>query len=483
MILPFYWLYLWQLKEYRIDRMLAYLKSLPILSLIKELLWGKLRWPKPTIKSFIVLLFIQLIDFLYLLIIFTSTEFGLTWLWGTILLWFLQPLITSASVLILQTPTFFIKQFLIFLARRKIRSLPHLTVIGITGSFGKTSTKEFLTTILSEKFKVLKTPRSVNTDLGIALTMLENLQTDHQIFVVEMGAYKRGEIKKICQMVKPKIGIITGLNNQHLALFGNFENILKAKYELIESLPPEGLAILNADNKHCLKLAQKILIPTKCYSINSKSDLWAENITQTPNNLEFATRRVADSRIEKQKIQVHLLGKQNISNLLAAITTALHLGMSLGQIAQAAKKISAPNGTMKLLFGVNQTTLIDDTFSSNADGFLAALKVLKEYPVPTKMIVTPGIIELGQNAGTVHTQIGEKIASVSNLTVVTSSLPFLNLKKGYTSAKGRKGGLILEENPREVIKLLKPKLNPKVTVLLEGRIPEIIKRNLTRVSN
>ena len=134
-------------------------------------------------------------------------------------------------------------------AKRILRSMPDLTIIGITGSFGKTSTKHYLYRILSEKYNVLMTPGNFNTTLGVIRTIREYLKPHHQIFIVEMGAKQRGDIKEICDLVNPSIGIVTAVGEMHLETFGSIEGVLKTKFELIDALPASGLGVINIDSQ------------------------------------------------------------------------------------------------------------------------------------------------------------------------------------------------------------------------------------------
>lgn len=202
-------LYFWQLKEYRLDRFRLLLSTsdikrffLPTKSLLR---------PKLTIKVFI-LAYLSLYFSFQFLRFFPQTI-------GPFLAYLAIPLSVSISVILLMPLTGFIYDFFIFMAKLKLRLFhKRLTVIGITGSFGKTATKEILAHLLSAKYQVCKTPATKNTAIGVALTILKNLKKHHQYFVVEMGAYKKGEIKQICQLVKPQVGILTGITEQHLGL-------------------------------------------------------------------------------------------------------------------------------------------------------------------------------------------------------------------------------------------------------------------------
>jgi len=161
-------------------------------------------------------------------------------------------------------------------------------VIGITGSYGKSSTKEFLATILSAKYKVCKTSANRNSEIGVAETVLRELKPEHEIFIVEMGAYRTGEIKAICDIVHPTIGVLTAVSEQHLALFGSLEATKKAKYELIEALPENGIAIFNADNRATRELAEQTLKPKRLYSTERPADVSANAITVQPEKLSFS---------------------------------------------------------------------------------------------------------------------------------------------------------------------------------------------------
>ena len=238
-----FWLWLWQLKEYHRGRFKAHFEAQKIKKIVSS--FWRLKYPKFTKK----IIFLFLICFLaeILLILYFS------FVWVIILTIIFIPLI----FLSFQIPSAIWRKILINKAEEKRLKFKNLLVIGITGSFGKTSTKEFLATILSEKFKVLKTREHQNSEVGMSQCILHELKQEHEIFVCEMGAYNKGGIKLLCDIAKPKIGILTGINEQHMATFGSQENIIKTKYELIESLPEDGIAFFNARNKYCLELYQK----------------------------------------------------------------------------------------------------------------------------------------------------------------------------------------------------------------------------------
>ncbi|MCH8741941.1 hypothetical protein IH779_03515, partial [Patescibacteria group bacterium] len=218
---------------------------------IRDLFRKKLKLPTLTKKTvFLALcLFLSEVLFLFILVNFErDLDFFAFWLLTTDVF---TPFLASVIILIFQPLAVFIKNQTIKKAKEKMKNTKNLLIIGITGSYGKSSTKEFLYTILSEKFKTLRTKANQNSEAGISQCILNDLKPEHEIFIVEMGAYGKGGIKLLCDIVKPKMGMLTGINEQHLSLFGSQENIKKTKYELIESLPKNGLAVFNGDSQQC----------------------------------------------------------------------------------------------------------------------------------------------------------------------------------------------------------------------------------------
>ena len=430
-------LFLWQIKEYRLDRFLVHLKTWQG----KRLLFGKIQVAK-WLLLFSLPLFYQNQSFFFWLVLgiffiegVLAIRYFFTLGWKlpvftlktvAILIVVLSSLLGGLFVpflnlairaLILDRILFFLvgffivlanipakifQRFVIFLAKRKIKSHPQLLVIGITGSYGKSSTKEFLAQILSQKFKVLKTPANINTDIGVAKTILAHLKKNHQIFVCEMGAYKKGEIKAICEIVNPKIGIITGICEQHLSLFGSFENIIKTKFELIESLPPKGLAVFNGNNKYCLKMAQE------AKRIGKKI-----KVVKPPSKPPFKT---------------DLPGKYFWENALLAQVVAKKLGMTQKEIDKIVKRLKAPPCTMQIL-KKDDLVLIDDTYNSNPWGVLAALEYLKTFK-GKKILVFQPMIELGKASARLHQEVGKRAAQICDQIFLTNKNFYQDFLKG-----------------------------------------------------
>ncbi|MBU2462326.1 UDP-N-acetylmuramoyl-tripeptide--D-alanyl-D-alanine ligase, partial [bacterium] len=298
-------------------------------------------------------------------------------------------------------------------------------VIGITGSYGKTSTKHILAHILSQKYKVLATPESYNTLMGICKVINNNLLPEHQIFIVEMGAYKRGDIKELCDLVKPEIGILTGIGLQHLERFGSVENIRKTKFELIESLPKDGIAILNSGCKYCQKFQPKV--KTIRYGGQEKGiRVSAEGLSFSVNGITF---------------QTSLLGSHNLQNILSAIACARELKMTLEEIQRAV--FSLPQIPHRLqLIKTPTSIIIDDAYNSNPVGAKEALFLLSQFS-GRKILVTPGMIELGEKEYEENRLFGEEAAKTCDVVILVGKKRTKAIADGLLSAGFSKDNLFV----------------------------------------
>ncbi|MDD4358542.1 MAG: UDP-N-acetylmuramoyl-tripeptide--D-alanyl-D-alanine ligase [Candidatus Pacebacteria bacterium] len=342
-------------------------------------------------------------------------------------------------------------------AKSKRRKLNNLTVIGITGSYGKSSTKEFLYTILSSKFKgVKKTPENFNSEMGISNFILNGLDENDKYFICEMGAYNKGGIKLLSEIADPKIGILTGINNQHLSTFGSQENIKNTKFELIDYV--KDFAVLNWDNY----LIKNHELPSKTiykYSYLEKQDIYAENIKVFKDHIEFNACLLNG---EKEHFSVNVLGQQNISNLLGAIFVAHKLGMSLKEINEASLNIMPEQGGMTMI-----KNYIDATYSSNANGITAHLNFLKLWS-GKKIVIMPCLIELGSEAKRIHKEIGKRIYESCDFAIITTEDYFKELKE-----EGKEK-VLFENDPEKIIDILKEYNGKDDVILLESRVPKKI---------
>ena len=291
-------------------------------------------------------------------------------------------------------------------AKKKLRSVPDLTVIGVTGSYGKTSVKYYLDTLLKEHFEVLITPESYNTPMGVVKTIRSSLKPSHQIFICEMGARHVGDIKEICDIVHPEHGIITSVGPQHLETFFNMDNIVNTKFELADALPEVGLLFLNGDNEyirnHSGKYKNKIFYTTGEWA---KARELESQIEEGEVSRYYQTGDVKLSRTgteftvtapdgEKETFQMRLLGEHNVINVAGAVAVANTLGIPLKQLKVPVRRIQPVAHRMQLLERGNYT-IIDDAFNSNPVGSRAAVETLKQFE-GVRILITPGMVELGE---------------------------------------------------------------------------------------
>ncbi len=499
----FFYLYFWQKKEYRLDRFIEEIKRrnkiifsrsfffalilvIFLLFIQKNIFWFSLffsfyfffglsslylflknhwRFPKFTLKQ-IILTFSSFLLIAFLFYIFFSKVFLFI-----LLLEIFLPIIISFLIGLIQLPVLLAKKMIQNKAKKKIKKFYNLTVIGIAGSYGKTSVKEILYVFLSQKYNVLKTRGNNNTEIGVSSTILKNLKKEHQIFIAEVGAYKKGEIKNICQIIMPEIGILTGINEQHLALFGSQENIIKAKFEIVENLKENGTAILNGYNKYIRENIKNKKIIAKKIIIGN--DIWAEEVKEKKEFIFFKVRTKKGDFID---FKINILGKQNVENLLLAIAAAKEIGMSLEEISKACLEIKPNLGGIKILKRTNPR-ILDSSYSANPTGVIADLDYLKIYK-EKRVVIMPCLIELGEKAREVHREIGKKISETADLLIVTTKDYFLELKNSALRQGMEEKNIILIEDKNKIINKIKS-LPKESVILLEGRTPGL-KEKITK---
>lgn len=368
-------------------------------------------------------------------------------------------------------------------ARKRIKTFQP-KVIGITGSYGKTSTKYILHQILSQKFNTLMTPDSYNTPMGICKVIRGELTAEHEIFIVEMGAYKRGDIRELCNLASPQIGILTAVGPQHLERFKSIENIAKTKYELIESLPPGGLAVFNCDNEICAGLADKREQdgnPVRRYateispvvSVSERAEFSATNIQHTDEGLAFTIHTsVGTAETAKAEIRTQLLGRHNVSNILAATTVAIECGMTLEEIRIAIANVEPVPHRLQLTASEGNVTIIDDSFNSNPVGAKAALEVLTEIQGGKKVLVTPGMVELGEREYEENKRLGEHAADVCDLVILVGPRRTTPILDGLKAAQYPTQQIIVALNLEEVKQHLATQVKAGDVVLFENDLPD-----------
>lgn len=457
----FLFIYLIQLKEYRLDRIKAHFKTLTgrnqLIDNFNLLKWKKFLYPRLTLRAVLILTVTCLFqyDFFFFVLPFIYSFYPQLpgkILFSTILslcliIW-LTPIFTLVVSFITNLMFWPIKEIIFYLAAEKRKKMTQLKVIGITGSYGKTATKEIISFLLNKEFKVLKTPMNCNTKLGIAILILRKLRSSHQIFVVEMGAYEKGEIESICQMVGPEIGIITGINEQHLELFGSLKNTIRAKYELIKSLPKDGLAVFNANNKLSLTISRR-----------------------RKNTRLYGNKRVFH--------KTGLIGNWYQEPIQAALLIGQYLGLSEKKMTWQLKSLKDFSLAVGIEKGAKGAKIIDDSYSSNPDGFYAALELIDKIPARRKILITPGIIELGAASDKIHQLIGQKAALICQRIILTKKDFYKPINQGIKRIRPE-FELEIKEEAQKLVEEIKEELKRNRLILLEGRIPAKIKSALLK---
>ena len=346
----------------------------------------------------------------------------ITWALVTIWLFVWTPLVLVAADVVLTPIQNAINQKFLRAARRKLSDVAPL-VVGVTGSFGKTSTKFAIERSIGEPGEALATPGSFNTPLGVCRTINEQLTAQHKFFIVEMGAYKEGEIAELVEFVRPKIGVLTAIGPAHLERFGSMEAIRRGKYEIVTGLPEDGVAVMNVDDPTVRELADSTKnVPVVRYGTDphGRPDVTARDVEVTPSgtNLTIVDERSGDSL----KTSMRLLGHHSIGHVLAGAAVALVRGRALSDLAPAIAALEPVEHRLQLIESPGGVTVIDDAYNSNPEGAAAALEVLAAMPGRRKVVVTPGIVELGPLQDSANEAFGRHAARVADEVIFVARL-------------------------------------------------------------
>ncbi len=355
------------------------------------------------------------------------------------------------------------------MAMKKLKMM-NIPVIGITGSYGKTSSKNIVNDILSVKYNSFATPKNFNTPYGLIRSINNYLDKFNDVFIAEMGAFKVGEIKTTCKLMHPKHGILTTIGEAHLESFGSRENIQKGKFELIESLPSGGLAILNADDEWQVSYKLK---NNKCkvlwIGIDNDADLKACNIKLSGSGTDFDVKFRNDDNL--YHFHTRLLGKHNVYNLLAGILLGKELGMNISELQRGVNSVKTIEHRLELKKS-GTINIIDDAYNSNPVGSKMALDVLKLMP-GLKIVVTPGMIELGDKQYELNKKFGEYISESADYVILVGkeqTKPIYDglIEKGYNSDK-----IYVINNVVDAFSIMRRLDEGNTYVLLENDLPDL----------
>ena len=352
-------------------------------------------------------------------------------------------------------------------AARILKEMPNLKIIGVTGSYGKTSVKYFLSTLLSAKYNVLHTPGNYNTTLGVVRTIREQMKPFHEIFVCEMGAREVGDIKEICNLVHPDYGIITSIGPQHLQSFHTIENIIDTKFELADAVPADGKVFLNYDNDYIR--THKIDKNVVSYgTVGDDIAYKAYDIAVSSGGSSFKMR---DDKGDEYEFHTRLVGNHNVQNIAGAIAVAHTLGISMEKLRYPVKQLESVPHRLQLV-KQGSRILLDDSYNSNKNGFKAALDTLAMFK-ELRILMTPGMVELGEKQYDENKEVGVYAADKCDYAVLVGKEQTRPIQDGLKEAGFAASRMIVVDTLQEAFQMVNaiPDERQKV-VLIENDLPD-----------
>ncbi len=370
-----------------------------------------------------------------------------------------------------------INQYFIDDAVRLLREHGNLRIIGITGSFGKTSVKYYLTTLLSEGFRVLMTPESYNTPMGIVRTVREHLQPTHEIFVCEMGARHLHDIREITDIVHPDDGIVTSIGYQHLETFHSLENIISTKYELLDAVaekekeeghaPGRHLKFVNGDNE--IIRANMKYPDAITYGLSDGNDYQAKDIQVTGAGTSFT---VSSPSGETAEFSTKLVGRHNVENIVGAIAAANSLGIPMTKLKMAVRRLQSVPHRLELTRHGN-VAILDDAYNSNPNGAKVALETLGLFEGSVRILVTPGMVELGEKEAEYNEEFGRQAAAVCDYIIPVGQKNSEAIRKGALSAGFDEDRIFIKRTFTEASELMyQLDAGKDKVILLENDLPD-----------
>jgi UDP-N-acetylmuramoyl-tripeptide--D-alanyl-D-alanine ligase len=454
----------WQRKEYRWDRLWADLPGIP-----RQVVTGRIRRPQFTVK---VLVIFAVTAVLLGLVYVLFARYGAPPLARWLVIVLLTPLTTAVAVVLGNVMGDWQKKRRIEQARMLRQQFSNLRVIGITGSYGKTSTKYFLHHLLSGtgEATVMSAERR-NEAYVVAEDMLAHLTPETRTYIVEMGAYRQGEIARTAAVVQPVIAVVTAISNQHMALFGSLAALAAAKWELVKSVPAGGTAVLNADDPIIKKQSSNYSGHSVWYSLQQPADVYASNIAYA----SASTRFTLHIKEETADVTIPLPGAGYAQAAVAAAAAAHAAGGSLEVIASRLTSLSPIPQTMAISKSFGGATIIDDSYSANEAGVLMAIRHLALFPQPKKVVVLRPLIELGEEAPRVHAAIGRALAT-SGAEVFLYDVPGAEDIEAAMKAAGTSKPVHRLAAPAQLVEALSRVLDKETVCLLENRLPDMVRQ-------
>lgn len=361
-------------------------------------------------------------------------------------------------------------------AKKRLKTNPNLIVIGVTGSYGKTSVKNILYQLLSQKYNVLMTPESYNTTMGVVRTIRERLLPTHEVFIVEMGAKQAGDIKEICDLVHPSMGIITSIGPQHLDTFKSIENVQMTKGELFKGVQSGGKIYINYNDPLIMGLELRSDVEVTYFGLEDSSvcpkdqNYYSASSVYLDHKGTHFTCKTRDGA--KEAMTSKLLGAHNIGNMIGAIAIACDLGIQLKRLNTLLYDIEPVKHRLSYRKTGLNYTIIDDAFNSNPVGSKNALQVLKQMKGNKKIIITPGMIELGDQQYTLNKVFGTAIADVCDHTILVGPKQTKAIQDGLHEAGYPEAQLTIAQNLQSAFATLNQLVEENDVVLLENDLPD-----------
>lgn len=346
------------------------------------------------------------------------------------------------------------------------RNLYDIPVVAVTGSVGKTSTKDAIASVMKQKYNVLKTEGNLNNHIGLPLTILK--LREHDAMVVEMGMNSFGEISVLTNIAKPTMCIITNVTTAHIGILGSRENILKAKLEILEGMTKNGTVIINNDNDllYKWKETESKGYNIYTYGIENESNLMAKNIKIKENSTIFETL----VNNEKYEIEVPVPGNHFVYNSLCAMSVGINLGIDIEKIKRGIKKIELTKNRMDVLNGKNGTTIINGCYNASYDSVKAGIEYLAHYKGNKKIAVLGDMLELGKYAKELHEKVGEEIVKNKIDMLVTVGKESKNTCKKAIELGMNEKNIISCNTRQEAIKKIKEIYEEQDVILIKASL-------------